>query len=260
MFIHVDTYKKVKGVTEMTFTLEDAIILASKSHAGQKDKLGQSYILHPIRVMSKLSDPAAQIVAILHDTIEDTALTIDEIRDAGASEDVIEALQLLTKEKGKDYVQYLLGVAKNPLAKMVKLADIADNSDPERLNKLPADIREKLQEKYSKAKEVLNANPPIERGLSTVLYHGKGSGCNIYLDAYIERNNSNLMLEGQMTFTGGDSEFGDSDYEYWLTIPKENKDKLLLDMLRQYFGDGCGFGNFKTFCDVHNIAYKFFSY
>lgn len=244
----------------MKFTLEDAIILASKKHVGQKDKLGEPYILHPIRVMSKLSDPTARIVAILHDTIEDTDLTIEDVREAGASEDIIEALMLLTKEKGKDYTKYLSDVEKNPLAKMVKLADIADNSDPDRLNKLPSDIRKKLQEKYSKAKEMLGTGQPIERGISIALYHGKGDGCNIYLDAYIEKNTSNLMLEGQMTFPGGDSEFGDSDYEYWLTIPQENKDKLLLEMLGQYYGKGDGFSQVKEFCDKHKIKYKFFSY
>ena len=67
------------------------------------------------------------------------------------------------------------------------------------------------------------------------------------------------MLEGQMTFAGGGSEFGDSDYEYWLTIPKEYKDQLLLAILSQCFGDGNGFGNFKTFCDENKIEYKFFS-
>lgn len=69
-----------------------------------------------------------------------------------------------------------------------------------------------------------------------------------------------LMLEGQMLFTGGDSEFGHSDYEYWLTISKEHKDKLLLDMLDKYFGNGCGFSNLKIFCDEHKIKYKYFSY
>ena len=244
----------------MAFTLEDAIILATRSHAGQTDKLGEPYILHPIRVMSKLPDENSRIVAILHDVVEDTALTIEEIREAGASEEIIEALMLLTKEKGKDYAKYLLEVAKNPLAKTVKLADIYDNSNHARLNKLPADIRKKLQEKYSKAKEMLSTGQPIERGISIALYHGKGDGCNIYLDAYIEKNSSNLMLEGQMTFSGGDSEFGDSDYEYWLTIPQENKDKLLLDMLGQYYGKGDGFSQVKEFCDKHKIKYKFFSY
>lgn len=244
----------------MAFTLEDAIILATRSHAGQTDKLGEPYILHPIRVMSKLPDENSRIVAILHDVVEDTALTIEEIREAGASEEIIEALMLLTKEKGKDYTKYLLEVAKNPLAKTVKLADISDNSNPDRLNKLPADIRKKLQEKYSKAKEMLSTGQLIERGISIALYHGKGNGCNIYLDAYIEKNTSNLMLEGQMTFPGGDSEFGDSDYEYWLTIPQENKDKLLLDMLGQYYGKGDGFSQVKEFCDKHKIKYKFFSY
>lgn len=68
------------------------------------------------------------------------------------------------------------------------------------------------------------------------------------------------MLEGQMTFAGGYSEFGDSDYEYWMTISKEHKDKLLLDMLGKCFGNGSGFSNLKTFCNDHKIEYKFFSY
>lgn len=242
----------------MAFTLEDAIILAARNHTGQTDKIGEPYILHPIRVMSKLPDENSRIVAILHDVIEDTSVTIDEIRKAGASKEVIEALQVITKDEGKDYMKYLLDVANNPLARRVKLADIEDNTEPERLNKLPDNTQKRLILKYEKAKELLS--PPIERGLSTVLYHGKGDGCNIYLDAYIEKNNRNLMLEGQMTFTGGESEFGDSDYEYWITIPKEYKDKLLLDMLGKCFGNGSGFSNLKTFCDDHKIKYKFFSY
>lgn len=236
----------------MAFTLEDAIILASRSHAGQTDKLGEPYILHPIRVMSKLSDQAARIVAVLHDVIEDTAVSIDEIRKAGASQEIIDALLILTKDEEKDYTQYLRDVNGNPLARRVKLADIEDNEDPERLNKLPKETRKRLEKKYSKAREELSL--PYERGLSAVLYNGKGDGCNIYVDAFIEKNNSNLMLEGQMIFKGGD------DYEYWLTITKANKDQLLLKLLSQYFGDGCACGNLKTFCDEHKIPYKFFSY
>ena len=242
----------------MAFTLEDAIILASRNHAGQTDKLGEPYILHPVRVMSKLSDPAARIVAVLHDVIEDTSVTIDEIRNAGASKEIIDALLVLTKDEDKDYTQYLRAVRDNPLARIVKLADIEDNEDPGRLNKLPEDTRKRLQKKYSKAREELSL--PYERGVAIVLYHGKGDGCNTYVDAFIEKNKGDLMLEGQMIFTGGDSEFGDSDYEYWLTISKADKDQLLLKLLSQYFGDACACGNLKTFCEENKIPYKFSSY
>ncbi len=156
----------------MAFTLEDAIVLASRSHAGQTDKLGEPYILHPIRVMSKLADQTARIVAVLHDVIEDTSVSIDEIRQAGASQEIIDALLVLTKDEEKDYTQYLRDVKENPLARMVKLADIEDNEDPERLNKLPVETRKRLRNKYSKAREELSL--PYERGMSTVLYHGKG--------------------------------------------------------------------------------------
>ena len=247
----------LKGVGEMAFTLEDAIIMASRNHAGQTDKLGEPYILHPVRVMSKLSDPAARIVAVLHDVIEDTTVTIDEIRNAGASKEIIDALLVLTKDEDRDYEQYLRAVRANPLARMVKLADIEDNEDPGRLNKLPKETRKRLQKKYSKAREELSL--PYEKGTSIVLYHGKGNGCNTYVDAFIEKNNGNLMVEGQMIFTGGDSEFGDSDSEYWLTISKADKDQLLLKLLSQYFGDASGFSSFKTFCDENKIEYKFFS-
>lgn len=84
----------------MAFTLEDAIIMASRNHAGQTDKLGEPYILHPVRVMSKLSDPAARIVAVLHDVIEDTTVTINQDDDSA---------RFVSKERFLSTLGYLCG-------------------------------------------------------------------------------------------------------------------------------------------------------
>jgi (p)ppGpp synthase/HD superfamily hydrolase len=87
-------------------TLERAVEIAAKAHAGVKDKQGQPYILHPIRVMMGVEDDDAKMVAVLHDVIEDTEVTLDDIRAAGFSEAVIAALDLVTHRKDRP----LLGI------------------------------------------------------------------------------------------------------------------------------------------------------
>ncbi|MDP2999501.1 MAG: HD domain-containing protein [Bryobacterales bacterium] len=114
-------------------TLEDAIILAATAHRGQVDKAGEPYILHPLRVMLQLEDQAGRIAAALHDVLEDTATTADNLRDWGYGEEVIEALEALTKREGEGYADFIERVAPNPLARRVKLADLADNMNVRRL-------------------------------------------------------------------------------------------------------------------------------
>jgi hypothetical protein len=109
-------------------TLEKAIELAAGAHAGQRDKSGFSYILHPIRVMLRLDSEEAQIVAVLHDTLEDTDLTEDDLRRAGFSESILEAVKLVTHNKREPYVEYVCRCARHPIARQVKRADLEDNS------------------------------------------------------------------------------------------------------------------------------------
>lgn len=113
--------------------LEKAIEIAVEAHRGQLDKAGKIYILHPMRVMLRGKDETEMIVGILHDVVEDTPVTLDMLRIEGFSEDVLEALACLTKEKGEDYGHFIDRVLTNPLATQVKLYDMEDNLNRDRI-------------------------------------------------------------------------------------------------------------------------------
>lgn len=113
-------------------TLEDAIRLAADAHRGQLDKCGQPYILHPLRVMLRLESETERIVGVLHDVIEDTRYTPDDLRRMGYSEETLAALDGVTKREGEAYEDFVLRSKANPIARRVKLADLEDNMDPRR--------------------------------------------------------------------------------------------------------------------------------
>jgi hypothetical protein len=108
-------------------TIEKALQIAAQAHEGQKDKEGLAYILHPLRVMSRVEGEESQIVAILHDVVEDTKVTLDDLRKAGFSEKILEAVQCVTHRKDDPYADYVVGCKNNPIARQVKLGDLADN-------------------------------------------------------------------------------------------------------------------------------------
>jgi HD domain-containing protein len=108
-------------------TIEKALQIAAQAHEGQKDKEGLPYILHPLRVMSRVEGEEAQIVAILHDVVEDTKVTLDDLRRAGFSEAILAAVQCVTHLKDVPYADYVVGCKQNPIARQVKLGDLADN-------------------------------------------------------------------------------------------------------------------------------------
>ena len=114
-------------------TLEDAILLAAQAHRGQKDKVGQPYITHLLRVMLRLEGEAAQIVGVLHDLVEDTDATFDDLRTQGYAEELVQALDCLTHRPDETYEQFIERAAANPLARRVKRADLEDNMDIRRL-------------------------------------------------------------------------------------------------------------------------------
>jgi hypothetical protein len=114
-------------------TVEKAVEMASKAHAGVKDKQGEPYLLHPIRVMMGVEGEAAQIVAMLHDVVEDTDVTLDDIRNDGFSDEVIEALTLVTHQKDQPYADYVIACRANEVAWQVKLSDLRDNTSLSRL-------------------------------------------------------------------------------------------------------------------------------
>jgi (p)ppGpp synthase/HD superfamily hydrolase len=119
-------------LTTMTL-LEQAIALAVQAHLGQTDKAGQPYILHPLRLMLSLRSEDEQIVAVLHDVVEDTDLTLDALRQHGFPEHVVAAIGLLSKQPGDTYEAFIDRLSGNLLAVRVKLADLADNMNLSRL-------------------------------------------------------------------------------------------------------------------------------
>lgn len=132
-----------------------ALKFATEKHRGMKDKAGAPYISHPIRVATRMRGDDAACVALLHDVIEDCGVSAADLRNLGMNEAVIEAVVLLSKVEGMVYEDYLRAVKANPLALVVKLADIADNSDPDRLARLPDADAARLVAKYNKALAIL---------------------------------------------------------------------------------------------------------
>ena len=133
--------------------IEAAKALATKAHSGQSDKAGLPYITHPARVAERLESPEEKVVGWLHDTVEDTALTVADISNQFGPETAA-AVDAITRRDGENWNTYLNRVAANPIAKAVKISDLIDNSN---LGRLPTvTIKDvKRQAKYNKALEKL---------------------------------------------------------------------------------------------------------
>ena len=108
-------------------TIEKALQIAARAHEGQKDKEGLPYILHPVRVMMSVEGEETQIVAVLHDVIEDTSVTAEDLRKAGFSEEVVAAVLCVTHRKDEPYADHVVRCKGNEIARGVKLSDLTDN-------------------------------------------------------------------------------------------------------------------------------------
>ncbi|HEX8557757.1 MAG TPA: HD domain-containing protein [Pyrinomonadaceae bacterium] len=135
-------------------TIEDAVSIAARAHRGQKDKAGAPYLLHPLRMMMRMDTEAAMMAAVLHDVVEDTEWTIERLREAGFSEEVLEAVDCLTHREGESYQEFVERVRTNRIARQVKIADLEDNMNVRRINQLGPKELERL-EKYHRAWRVL---------------------------------------------------------------------------------------------------------
>ena len=131
-------------------SLEKAISIAAQAHEGQIDKAGAPYILHPLRVMMKMTTEAERITAVLHDIIEDTDWTMERLRREGFHAEILDALDCLTKQDGEEYGKFIERVKLNPLAVKVKMADLEDNLDVARLKNVTEADTKRL-EKYKQA-------------------------------------------------------------------------------------------------------------
>jgi (p)ppGpp synthase/HD superfamily hydrolase len=136
-------------------TLERAVAIAAEAHVGQRDKAGAVYLLHPLRLMMQMTSEAAMIAAVLHDVVEDSAWTLDQMRAEGFSEEVLSAIDCLTGREGESYEVFIERVKPNPIARQVKLADLADNMNLRRIAEItPKDLAR--LEKYHRAWMTLN--------------------------------------------------------------------------------------------------------
>ena len=139
-------------------TLERAIEIAARTHAGQVDKGGAPYILHPLRVMLRVAPGAQQIVAVLHDVVEDSDVTFEDLEREGFAAEVIKGLRAVTKVEGESYEDFVARAARDPVGKAVKLADLMENSDLSRIAEPSQKDLERVA-KYRRAIAYLSARP-----------------------------------------------------------------------------------------------------
>lgn len=142
--------------TDMT---KKALQLSFMAHKDQTDKSGMPYVFHPFHLAEQMPDEDTTIVALLHDVIEDTHYTLDDLRAMGFNEQVLDALALMTHDKRIPYMDYVAKIKGNKIARTVKLADLKHNSDLSRLNNLDEKAMKRI-EKYRQAIALLSEPDP----------------------------------------------------------------------------------------------------
>ncbi len=131
-----------------------ALKLCFEAHKNQVDKSGMPYVFHPFHLAEQMTDERTTIVALLHDIVEDTDYTLDDLSNMGFESDIIEALMLMTHDKAVPYMEYVAKIKNNPIARTVKLADLRHNSDLSRLDTVDEKAL-KRKDKYSEAIRLL---------------------------------------------------------------------------------------------------------
>jgi (p)ppGpp synthase/HD superfamily hydrolase len=131
-------------------SLERAIAIAATAHAGQVDKGGAPYILHPLRVMLRLETTDERIAGVLHDVVEDCGWSIDDLRAEGFSPAVLRAIDSVTRRDGEGYDAFVARSAADPIGRRVKVADLQDNSDLSRISS-PTDRDRARVARYERA-------------------------------------------------------------------------------------------------------------
>jgi (p)ppGpp synthase/HD superfamily hydrolase len=137
--------------------LEKAIYLAVKAHQGQKDRYGKPFILHPFRMMIKMDTEAEKIVAVLHDVVEKSDQTLEDLRREDFHEEIIDAVDRLTKRPGEDYASHIERAKRNPLSRKVKIADLEDNMDPKRIIDFSEEDKKRLERFHRTWSELKNS-------------------------------------------------------------------------------------------------------
>ena len=131
-----------------------ALCLSFEAHKKQVDKSGMPYVYHPYELATQMETEAETCLALLHDVVEDTSMTFDDLAAEGFGEEILAALRCLTHAEGVPYMDYVRKIKENPLATKVKLADLRHNSAPGRLDSPTDKDRERIA-KYHRAMALL---------------------------------------------------------------------------------------------------------
>lgn len=131
-------------------TIKKAVLIAYEAHHGQVDRGGYPYILHPLHLAQEMEEEITTVVALLHDVVEDSAITLGDLEEAGFEPAALEAISLLTHRAGVPYMDYIRAVGENPIARRVKVADLRHNLDLTRVES-HRQSDDKRQEKYRRA-------------------------------------------------------------------------------------------------------------
>lgn len=154
------THKEKFKMNRLSPQISIAMIFAYKAHDGQVDKGGRSYLIHPLTVAMTLAsqgyDEDTITAGLLHDVIEDTQYTFEDLQTMGIHATVIDALRLLTHDKNTDYIEYISKVKANPIAKAVKMVDLLHNSDRSRLSVITEKDEQRFT-KYERAIKILQS-------------------------------------------------------------------------------------------------------
>ncbi len=151
-----------------------AMKIAFEAHKEQKDKSGLPYIYHPIHLAEQMEDEVTTCVALLHDVVEDTEITFEDLIKEGFTDEIISALKLMTHDDSVPYMDYVAMLKYNPIARTVKLADLRHNSDPTRLDVID-EKAQKRNEKYQKAIRLLMDVPESNETKTKIIYFVHGT-------------------------------------------------------------------------------------
>lgn len=175
--------------------LDKAILIATKSHQGQIDKAGQPYILHPLRVMFSRKNETERICAVLHNVVEDIDITLDYLRSEGFSEEILIALDALTRRESETYDKFIDRIINNNIASHVKLADLCDNMDILRIKNPTKKDYERIEKYRKAAKRILFA---LEKEGDREFINIKEieiSGCVLVPDSCLENEFSDKFID-----------------------------------------------------------------
>ena len=137
-----------------------ALLISFDAHKNQLDKSGMPYVYHPFHLAEQMDDEYSTCVALLHDVVEDTDITLDNLKEQGFPPEITDAIALMTHDDAVDYLDYVRAMKDNAIARKVKLADLAHNSDLSRLDKVDDKALERVK-KYRQAMLILESRKTI---------------------------------------------------------------------------------------------------